>query len=271
MPDRPTLPTPPEHLPLTRGGRPRKAWSYAGVFTDELLLCAAVARIGPLPVAWWAVWDREQRTLAEHTLRGRSANVVVVEGGRVRVADGPVSIELDLESDPGAGVETISPHGEQYIWTRKQGGVPVRGRVTLLDRTREIEGFGVLDESAGYHARHTSWCWSAGVGVAESGAAVAWNLVDGIHDAAGASERTVWVDAVAHEAGATRFAGDLSWLESDGVRLDFHAEATREREERLLAFASRYEQPFGSFSGSLPVAGALRSGLGVMERHDVSW
>ena len=32
-----------------------------------------------------------------------------------------------------------------------------------------------------------------------------------------------------------------------------------------------YEQPFGTFSGALPVAGELREGYGVMERHEVRW
>jgi hypothetical protein len=34
---------------------------------------------------------------------------------------------------------------------------------------------------------------------------------------------------------------------------------------------SDYEQPFGTFSGELPVAGELREGYGVMERHEVVW
>jgi hypothetical protein len=34
---------------------------------------------------------------------------------------------------------------------------------------------------------------------------------------------------------------------------------------------SDYEQPFGTFTGELPVAGPLREGWGVMERHEVSW
>ena len=35
--------------------------------------------------------------------------------------------------------------------------------------------------------------------------------------------------------------------------------------------ASDYEQPFGTFTGALPVAGALRAGWGVMERHEARW
>ena len=41
--------------------------------------------------------------------------------------------------------------------------------------------------------------------------------------------------------------------------------------ENLLLVASDYEQPFGEFTGSLPLAGELRTGWGVMERHRVRW
>ena len=80
-----------------------------------------------------------------------------------------------------------------------------------------------------------------------SGEPVAWNLVDGVHDAAVASERTVWV------AGSPREVGPVVF---DGLRgvgdLRFTAEATRARRENLVLMASEYEQPFGTFAGSVP-------------------
>jgi hypothetical protein len=254
-------------MPMLRGGRPLKRWRYVGCFTEDVLLCAADARIGPLHVTWWAVWDREQRTLAEHTAR-RGA-VVEFDGPRLRVDDGPVA--LDLEVGSAEAVETISPHGDEYVWTRKQGGVPIRGTVRIGDRAHEVDGFGVIDESAGYHARRTAWKWSAGVGTAADGRAVAWNLVTGIHDAPEASERSVWVDGVPHEVGPVRFSAlDAIGFEEGGT-LAFSEEATRAQEDDLIVFASSYEQPFGRFSGVLPGAGELREGFGVMERHDVRW
>ena len=53
--------------------------------------------------------------------------------------------------------------------------------------------------------------------------------------------------------------------------LRFTALATRARKENLLLIASDYEQPFGLFSGALPLGGELRAGYGVMERHEVRW
>jgi hypothetical protein len=141
----------------------------------------------------------------------------------------------------------------------------VEGVATIGSRRIEISADGLLDESAGRHARHTAWRWSAGAGVAQSGAAVTWNLVAGLHDGA-VSERTVWVDGEPHPVGPVEFDG----LAGVGD-LRFTAEAARARRDNLLVIASDYEQPFGTFTGALPVAGELREGWGVMERHEARW
>jgi uncharacterized protein DUF2804 len=251
-PGRPSLPLPPDRMPAWRGGRPLKRWTWVGAFGPELMLCVALARIGPATAAWWAVWDGTE--LVERSLR--RAGGLVVTPSRVEVPG-----VMALTVGDGAPVEVVSPHGRQYIWTRKRGGVPVRGVV----RGRDVELRGLVDESAGYHARRTAWLWSAGVGVAASGSAVAWNLVDGVHDAPVSSERTLWVDGEPRELPPLAFDG-LAGV--GGLR--FTARATRARRESLLVMRSDYEQPFGTFAGSLGEV-ELREGCGVMERHDVAW
>jgi hypothetical protein len=253
-------------MPLLRGGRPLKRWTWVGAFGSDAMLCAAVARIGPVTTSWWAVWD--PGGLRERTLR----RALDVSATRVRVPG-----VMSLEVGGGAEVEVVSPHGSQYAWTRKRA-VTVRG--TVLGRP--FESGGLVDESAGYHARHTAWRWSAGVGAAASGEPVAWNLVDGLHDGS-PSERTVWLSGEPHEVGPVAFGGPADPADpagpsglsgvafEDGAHLRFTALATRARRENLLIASSDYEQPFGTFAGELPVAGALREGFGVMERHDVRW
>src|SRR5919106_3564911 len=184
------LPLPPDRMPLLRRGRPLKRWRYVGVYTPDLMLCAGEARVAGLPQCWWAVAFPDRRLLERTSSRRVGLRLTP---GRVLVA-GP-ALEIDLALGEAAGVEVVSQHGAGYAWTRKQGGVPVRGRVAAVGRTWELDGpFGFIDDSAGYHARHTTWRWSAGVGRAASGQAVAWNLVDGVHDAPQASEPTVWGD-----------------------------------------------------------------------------
>jgi hypothetical protein len=110
------------------------------------------------------------------------------------------------------------------------------------------------------------------VGEAADGRAVAWNLVTGINDPAEGSERAVWVDGKPREVGPVQFAPDLSAVGfTEGGELRFTAEATRERDDNLLLFRSRYAQPFGTFSGSLPRGVEITEAFGVMERHEARW
>lgn len=248
-PGRPSLPLPPDPLPLVRGGRPLKAWTYVGAFGPDVMLCAATVRIGVVRAGWWAIWDRAR------LVEGRRGVAVGPAGVAV-----PGAIALSL-AGAGAPVEVVSPHGRQYAWTRKRIAT-ARGRVL----GRDVELPAIVDESAGYHARRTAWRWSAGAGVLASGEPAAWNLVDGIHDAPEASERTAWIAGVPHELAPVTFADDLGAVGD----LRFRAEATRARRENLGLVRSDYEQPFGTFTGHLR-GQPLQAGFGVMERHDVRW
>jgi len=256
------LPLPPARMPAFQGPRPLKRWRYVGVYGPELMLCVGEAWVGPLPQRWWAV-ALPDGTLRDQTTTRRGG--VSVERGRADVAT--TGLRLSLVFEEGDGVETVSPSGRSWIWTRKQGAVPARGAVELDGRRFAIDAQAVVDESAGYHERRTSWRWSAGVGRADSGERVAWNLVDGVHDSPAASERSVWVDGVAHEVEPVRFAADLSAV----AGLSFTEWSAREEHTNLLLFRSDYRQPFGTFRGVLPGGLRLAEGYGVMETHDVLW
>lgn len=241
--------------------RPLKRWRYVGVYGPEAMLCAADAAIAGARQQFWAVWDRGE--LRERTvLRGRP---VAVPDGRLALRDRDVEIELTL-ADDGEPVEVASRHGRAWIWTRKQ---PIRatGVVRIAGREIAVDAGGLVDDSAGWHARHTAWDWSAGAGTGAGGERVVWNLVAGVHDAAVASERTVWVDGAAREVGPQAFAPALDRV----GELRFAEEARRVRRDELVVFASDYVQPFGTFSGPLPGGPELRDGFGVMERHQARW
>jgi Protein of unknown function (DUF2804) len=269
------LPLPPDRMPLVRDRRPLKRWRYVGVYTGELMLCAGEAHVGALPQRWWAL-ALPDGTLLERTTVSRGG--VRLGPSRVsvdaRARSGPrVSIELELgDTNP---VEVVSPHGRSYIWTAKRAPVHVRGQARIeagpgvpAARIFSFDGeHGFIDESAGYHARHTAWRWSAGVGRMDDGRTVAWNLVEGVHDAPEASERTVWLDGEPYEVEPQPFAPDLSRVGG----LAFERWAAREHAMSLGLVRSRYVQPFGTFSGKLPAAITLAEGYGVMEDHEVTW
>jgi hypothetical protein len=280
------LALPPARLARRRAGRPLKRWRYVGVYTPELMLCVGDARIGPLPQRWWAV-ALPGGELHERTTFGRGGivlespwdgDVAAYAAGeprtaRMRVAAGGVRIALELTET--GGVETLSAVGDRgaYAWTRKQACVPVRGSVEIGGTRHAIDGdVAFVDDSAGYHARHTAWNWSAGVGTAVDGRRVGWNLVAGVHDDPAASERTVWVDGEPTEVGPVRFSPDLAAVAfADGDELRCDEWSAREHSANALVVRSRYRQPFGSFSGTLPGGIELAEGYGVMEDHDVHW
>jgi hypothetical protein len=253
-----------------RGMRPLKRWRYVAAFSDELMLCVATAAVGPARSSWWAVWDRGRGTLHEHTRLAGPGLVRFDDGGRVRVRDRGVLI--DLVVDEGGGVESLNAHGNGYVWTRKQAARAVRGRVVVDGRALALDGLAVVDDTAGYHARATEWWWSAGVGHGADGGPVGWNVVAGVNDGPRASERSVWVAGRSHEVGAVVFAPDLSAVDfAEGDRMQFAAEAVRERHDNLLVVRSDYRQPFGTVTGSLPHAGPVSDGLGIMEHHVARW
>jgi hypothetical protein len=251
-------------MPRWHDGRPLKRWRYVGAFGPELMICAGDAHIGPLRQRFWAV------ATADGRLREKTA---LVGSGGVRITGPEVSIDVpgvrarlrvEEQAEP---VETLSRHGDSYIWTAKQGGVRVAGLIELDGEPIQFEERGLVDDSAGYHARHTVWSWSAGVGMLTDGRPVAWNLVTGVHDAPVNSERTVWVEGVPREVGEVEFAADLSRVGD----LTFTEWSAREDKTNALLLRSKYRQPFGTFKGTLPDGNELREGHGVMESHDVWW
>lgn len=266
---RPPLAVPPERMPLLYRGRPLKLWRYLGVYGETHMLCMGLVKVGGIPQAFWAVWDRGEKRLHERTTKFRTGHVVISDDS-ASVDDGTVSVSLAITPD-GEPVETMSNHGPGYIWTRKLP-VAATGSVTVDGRTATISARGLIDDSAGYHARNTAWEWSAGVGTSTDGRRVTWNFVTGLHDAPTGSERSVWIDGAASEPAAGVFADDLSAVRfTDGSALNFAEESVRTAKENLLIVASDYRQPFGVASGRLPGGIELADGFGVMERHTARW
>ena len=255
-------------MPIVRGGRLRKRWRYVGVYGSELMFCAARVQVGPFRQSFWVLWDRESRVRRAHT-RMPAGGEVEMDGPDVAVRARGLSARLRLGD--GVPVEAVCASGERgYGWTRKRAGVPVTGEIEADGRRRKVEAKAFEDESAGYHQRHTSWRWSAGVGRAADGKAVGWNLVEGINDPPQRSERGIWLEGVPHEPAPVAFSGLEAIQFADGARLAFDTESERARNDNLLIFRSRYRHLFGSFSGSLEGV-ELGEAFGVMEEHEAVW
>lgn len=257
----------PASLPLLDQGQLRKRWRYVGLFAEEVMLCAARAQVGPLTQSFWVLLDRESGRQWAHTALLPGSKEVTLDGPRLEI-DGP-GLRASLRIGECEAIEVSCPSDRSLAWTRKRVGMPVAGTVEVPGRRWEVAGRGVDDESAGHHQRETSWCWSAGVGRAADGRAVAWNLVEGINDPLSGSERSIWIDGVPAEPPPVRFGVDDIEL-SIGEHLRFAGESEHTHDDNLILIRSRYRHRFGSFSGA--VGGVeLGAGLGVMEEHDALW
>ncbi len=278
------LPVPPERMPLVRGGRPLKRWRYVGALSPELMLCVAEVAVGALRQRFWAIAEPDGRLVAGRAVLGPGG--VDLEGGRVRVraaagrwverSDSRGRVEIDLALDEAHGppaVESVAPSGSRgYVWTRKRAGGRTSGSVVVDGRRRALDAEAVVDDTAGYHSRHTRWCWSAGVGRGSRGERIGWNLVEGVNDSPRGSERTVWVDGEPGEVRPVRFGDELAAIRfADGGELRLRPWATLAHRTRLGIVRSDYRQPFGAFEGELPGGIELREGFGVTERHDAHW
>lgn len=279
---------------MRRRGSWRKRWRYLAAFTDELMLCAARAQVGPFGQTFWAIWDREKRELHERTRTlvpiargevwteraggeeaGRIDWAPESEGTMVRIEaperDREPRVRAFLHAGTGRWAEAVCATGERdgYVWTRKRI-VPVECDVRIGERRIRVGARGVEDESCGYHPAHTVWDWCAGVGRTADGRDLGWNLVSGINDPPRSSERAIWLDGEPSEPGPVAFEG-LRAVALDDGRLRFEAEAERRRDEDRPFVHYSYRQPFGTFTGTLPGGIELAQGFGVMEHHEARW
>lgn len=266
---RPDLPLPPGSMPLVGHGVMRKRWRYIGYYGDDVMLCAAQIAIGPFKNSFWSLWDRRSGEVLEHTRLRPGRPEVSMEGNYVELrADG---LKASLVLGPADPIEVVCPSGRGWGWTRKRAGVPFAGRIEANGRTWHVDGLGVDDESAGYQSRHTTWSWSAGIGVAADGRNVGWNLVAGINDPIENSERAIWIDGHPVEPKPVVFEGLDAVRFEDGGRLQFHdGGAERRRHDNFGLIRSDYIHRFGTFKGQLDDI-ELESAAGVMEEHDAVW
>ncbi|MBZ0302330.1 MAG: hypothetical protein K8J31_21460, partial [Anaerolineae bacterium] len=145
--DRPAdIPLPPGWMPLFDHGRLLKRWRYVSIWSSTLSICASQVWVGPIPQEFWAIWDRSRGRLYEHTRlwTGR----VHVPAGQVRVRDG--SVEIDVELDEQGGFEVVTFDERAYTWTRKQCGIRAHGCVRIGGEEHPVEAVALIDDNAGY-------------------------------------------------------------------------------------------------------------------------
>ena len=201
-----------------------------------------------------------------------------------RDVDIRVEIIDDIEQNTPLQVVTPTADGD-FTFTHKAAGLPVLGSVRLGNHRYELKpekDFAALDFSYGYPARDTFWNWVSLAGHSSCGKRVGINLVDPIFDAVN-NENAFWIDGELYKVGKTIFEYNeadtlMPWKirSEDGlVDIVFTPLGKREQSIDYMLLASRFQQPFGHFSGILKLPNGQRISIdnvpGVVEEHHARW
>ena len=219
-------------MPLVRGGRPLKRWTYVGAYGPGADAVRRAARaIGVDPDRLVGGMGPRRSRLMQRTTRA--------DGARPRRRCRP----LDLEVRTTDGDRGRLPARRQYAWTRKRAArvrvgrrpaIELRGdrrRVGRLPRAPHRRGGGRPASARWPPASRSPGTWSTGSTTrprrpsAPSGS-----------------------PASRARSPPVEFADDLSRV--GGLR--FTPEAVARARENLVLLRSDYEQPFGTFTGELP-------------------
>lgn len=269
-----------------------KRWVYAAVAADELLVTAAVVRLGYVANCFAFAFDRAAgRMVGKYSAVAPpvAANVgdtggdgchasfgwlgarVSIERGlgerdyrlEVRTPDLRVSARLSTETMPppiGAVASLAGPAG-LFNATEKGVLMPTVGEAIAGGRHYDLDGgLAGYDYTSGLLARHTAWRWAFALGRARGAERVALNLVQGF---VGEPECAVWIDGELHPLSEGRIDYEpgkpLSpWTvkTADGeVDLRFEPGDLHAEERNYKLIASRFIQPAGSYTGTIRLPG----------------
>ncbi|MBW3620229.1 MAG: DUF2804 domain-containing protein [Actinobacteria bacterium] len=284
-----------------RRGRVRR-WMYAAAGDEHRCVGAAVADLGYVGTAFvWAVLDGEMVTWERLRPLGRGCTVARTPAGGGSFAgrehltvggDGSLTVDVRppgstrrlrarLTAGPGtpAVLVTDTPRGGWNV-TQKAAGYEVHGELGWEGATAVLAGAGWRDWTAGRQDRDTTWRWAAGAGWSTGGRArVGLNVSTGMN-AGGAGEDVVWWDGTPYPLGVSELApvGDDpagGWVVAGpGWRVDLEPVGVRAAAEDLLLVSSRYVQPVGRLTGTLPGPDGVPVDVeltGVTESHQARW
>jgi hypothetical protein len=287
-----------------------KAWYYVAIATPELFIGVAILRFGYIASTFGFLFERAPSGgPTGHFLADRSqlappfsAKYLHEEGIRLHLLNqlarferAPVPGAWDFEvalgdfrlmarlSSDGAPppVSAVSSLGDGLVQaTEKRALLSVEGEAEVAGRRFALDGgFGGFDRSHGFLPRHTVWRWAFAMGRADTGEAIAFNLVDGF---VGDAECCVWVDGKLHPVGMGQFSFEPDRLlrpwrvrsACGAIDLEFEPGDIHAEHQDLALVKTRFVQPAGAYSGKITVAGrtyTLSRVLGVTEDQDALW
>jgi hypothetical protein len=282
-----------------RHGRARR-WSYLAAADEQVAAGAAVVDLGYTVASFvWVcrdgqvtTWERKGLPRRHGRVPGTASHgpawfragrdeVVVDPHGRLQVAvstrDGAITAEVDVATDSSA-VIVVPTAGGGWNATQKVAGEVATGRVGVGGWQHELRDAGSWrDYTVGRQDRQTAWRWAAGAGHAGQ-QRVGLNLSTGMNEHP-PGENLVWWDGIPYSLPleVLRPLGGFEgpWMASGpGWSLDFQPVGVRAADENLLVVRSRYVQPIGTFTGTLPKPDGSVVDVhlqGVTEDHAARW
>lgn len=174
-----------------------------------------------------------------------------------------------------------------FAYAQKSSGAPVSGQIHLNGMKYQLrpEQDGCYhDWTAGFLRRETFWNWACASGrVAADQPLLSLNVARGVNETS-AHENVLWVNGVLHDLPLALFDYDRDnvhkpwrvYSQCGAVELQFTPHGSVDDHRNLLILASRFNQCFGEFSGTVTLkqTGATYSlsGLsGWCEDHYAKW
>lgn len=269
-----------------------KRWVYAAIAADELLVAAAVVRLGYVANAFAFAFDRAAgRIVGKFSAvappvaarvgdtggEGCSARFgwmgahLSIERGRgerdyrleIKAPELRVSARLSTETMPSPIGAVASIEGPEGLFNATEKGVLMStvGEAIAGGRHYDLDGgLGGYDYTCGLLARHTAWRWAFALGRGRGAERVALNLVQGF---VGEPECSAWVDGELYPLSEGRIdyepghpLGPWTVKTADGdVDLRFEPGDMHAEQRDYKLISSRFIQPVGSYSGTIRVPG----------------
>jgi hypothetical protein len=275
----------------------RKAWLYAGAFSERYCVGFAIADAGIVATAFVYVFDAHKQYVEEKitapfgfssafdpsltTAWKLKAFSITRENDKLVCAyqGKRISIKMAI-TENSKGATTIAPAGDRpFNHTYKNLLLPAQIDAAVDGQPINLAGnIGSIDFTKGYPPRHTFWNWASMNAVTESGIAFGVNLVGDFNNSI---ENALWINGAVQQLSQATFvyshpAEKNNWRVKtlDGViDMEFGPLGMRSENINALLMSSFFKQPFGVFKGIIKWNGESHTftGYGVVEEHLAKW